>query len=490
MNIDDADVWSLKGLSAINVVLGKNGCGKSSLLRAIERHRQVIPTVGHVAYMTPERSGVLVYEAHVEQQLIGSQTYLNDNRRNNQFTSFKQQSVAQYRKLQNLVMSEVEDHIKTDKPGKPVLFDSYLTKLNSLLDEVAVVRKDTAFAIVKKGTNTEIPASVISSGEAELISLGIETLVFDKEVQRGKTNVLLFDEPDVHLHPDLQVRLMDFLADRVRFNPFTVIIATHSTPVLAALSDHEGVSLAFMRAGQRVLNFAPLNEVQRRILPMFGAHPLSNVFNRSPILLVEGEDDERIWQQVVRSSQGRIRLYPCNCDAVNQMAGYEAETKRIIESVYDNARAYSVRDGDGKHEAINDDPPLARFRLQCYSAENLLLSDEVLTSLGTNWSSVRAAIDTWLATQGQHKNHARMGEFKASGFDRRDFNLKEIRNDLMSLTGSAKPWEVAVGQVIAGLTPTLQSDFAADGSIFTFLGEKLVKALLPNPVAAAVWREL
>ncbi len=46
-----------------------------------------------------------------------------------------------------------------------------------------------------------------------MISLGIECLVFEKESASAKENILFLDEPDVHLHPDLQVRLCHFIRD-------------------------------------------------------------------------------------------------------------------------------------------------------------------------------------------------------------------------------------------------------------------------------------
>jgi len=58
-----------------------------------------------------------------------------------------------------------------------------------------------------------------------------------------------------------------------------------------------------MRPGDTDLQFAPIDDGLRKVLPVFGAHPLSNIFNQAPVLLLEGDDDERIWQQAVRSSQ-------------------------------------------------------------------------------------------------------------------------------------------------------------------------------------------
>ena len=153
-----------------------------------------------------------------------------------------------------------------------------------------------------------------------------------------RSNILFLDEPDVHLHPDLQVRLMHFLKELVSGNNFKIIIATHSTAILGALESYTNTHLAFMTFDQKELDFKGISAVYKKVLPVFGAHPLSNVFNEAPILLVEGEDDERIWQQVVRSSDSKIKIYPCSVDSISSMNSFEQEAQKIIRTVYDNAK--------------------------------------------------------------------------------------------------------------------------------------------------------
>lgn len=478
MDITNVSGYTLRNLNKINIVLGKNGCGKSILLRQVEQNLvSRDQSFGKTRYITPERGGALTYEPGVEQNLIASTTWLSDDRRRNQSEWFRKQSVAQYRKLETLVLREIE---KEKRDDRDYTFDLYVSKINALLENIEISRQDTTFKIYRKGTDTELGANIISSGESELISLGIECLVFSKECVSDKENMLFLDEPDVHLHPDLQVRLMDFLKDLVTENNFRVLIATHSTAILGALESYTDTHLAFMSFGQKEIEFKPISTVYKKILPVFGAHPLSNIFNEAPILLVEGEDDERIWQQAVRSSNGRIAIYPCSVDGIERINDFEQETRNIIQSVYDNAKAFSLRDRDVNNKEISDLPPLVRMKLACRNAENLLLSDEVLNALETNWQQLQERINKWLAINTEHPHYQRMQEFKESGYDRNNYDIKEIRNDLMGIIGSSKPWEVAVGQTIANLTWSEATNFDQHGSIYSFLGEKLVKNIIPN----------
>ncbi len=481
MDISEANGYTLKNLNKINIVLGKNGSGKSTFIRKVEQHISSHNELyGKSKYISPERGGALSYDAGMENALSSDINWLPNQRRRNQTPNFKQQSVAQYKKLEWLVLKEIESIKRTELEYN---FDIYITKINSLLDNIEIKRNDNTFKIYNKGTTTEIGPEVISSGESELISLGIECLVFSKECIAGKENFLFLDEPDVHLHPDLQVRLMHFLKDLVIENNFKVIVITHSTAILGALESYSDVNLSFISSGKTDIEFKPISEVYRKVLPIFGAHPLSNIFNEAPVLLVEGEDDERIWQQVVRTAQGKIKIYPCVCGSVEQIHLYETEVKNIIESVYDKAKAYSLRDRDDTPEIdLSDDLPIIKLKLKCYSAENLLLTNEVLSSLGYTWEALQEKMDEWI-TEKSGKSHPQfedMVAFKEAGYDRKVLKIKSLRILVLGLIGIDKPWEVVVGKTIATLSWNETTDFITEGSIYNYLGDKLVKNLLPK----------
>lgn len=474
------DDYKLNNLNKINIVLGKNGCGKSRMLRDIEQKlaRKPQEKNNRAKYITPERGGTLAYEANVEGSMAQNISWLFNTRRKNQFYQFKQQSVAQFRKLETLVLREIE---KENPRAYAHTFGAYIDKINSLLENVRMERRDITFKIfLKSNPDTEIEAGDISSGESELISLAIECLIFSKECTSDKQNILLLDEPDVHLHPDLQFKLMRFLQELVEESNFYVLIATHSTAILAALATYEFAHIAFMGFDQKEIEFKPVNPVYRKILPVFGAHPLSNVFNETPLMLVDGEDDERIWQQAVRSSIGRIKVYPCSVDGASNMNGFETETAGILNAVYDNAKAYSLRDRDNADDSdINDVGPIIKFRLKCRNAENLLLTNEVLSSLGTNWNELKRHIISWIQNNPSLRHYGIMQGFQSSQFDRKNHDIKEIRNVLMGIIGSSKPWEVVLGQTIANLTRDDTTSFSEEGSIYSFLGEKLVEKIIP-----------
>lgn len=475
MDLENIGEYKLKNLNKINIVLGKNGCGKSILLRSVEQKLGANKEqFGKTKYITPERGGTLVYEAGIDHSLVTNVNWLSGQRKSNLTPSFRQQSVAQYKNLQLLVLLEFEKDQSKDK------FDPYIEKINLLLDNIQIIRNEPIFKIIHKLNGNELNSNSISSGESELISLGIECLIFTKEIDENKNNFLFLDEPDVHLHPDLQARLMHFLKNLIMETNITILIATHSTAILGALESYSDTHISFMTFNQKELEFKPISKIYRKILPIFGAHPLSNIFNEMPILLVEGEDDERIWQQVIRSSEKKIKIYPCAVDSISNMNEYEVEAQKIIKAVYEDAKGYSLRDRDDNPEDIDDLSPIIRMRLSCRNAENLLMSDEVLEELNINWDKLKENINKWLDSNKEHPHFSIMDDFKNIGYDRKNFNIKELRNDLMGIIGSEKPWEVVVGKVIANQSWNQNTSFNENGKILSYLGKKVTKNILPN----------
>ncbi len=135
--------------------------------------------------------------------------------------------MVQYRQLETEVLRAVHDAAR-DGGAQPAFFDEVLSDINGLLDNIQIVPAGATFKIVSKALGEPIDAQRISSGEGELISLAIECLVFASQLVTDRVNLLLLDEPDVHLHPDLQSRLMKFLLRLVAKNDFSIIMAART----------------------------------------------------------------------------------------------------------------------------------------------------------------------------------------------------------------------------------------------------------------------
>ena len=100
--------------------------------------------------------------------------------------------------------------------------------------------------------------------------------------------------------------------------------------------------------------------------------------------------------------------------------------------------------------------------------------------MGRTWDEATQMFDNWLTINPSHVHFQNMQDFKDGGYDRKNFSLKEIRNDIMGIFGISKPWEIVAGQAIAPLKWQIGTDFNKEGSMFSYLGEKTVKNIIPK----------
>ena len=425
------------------VLLGKNGAGKSTMLRSLDTASDV-----NTKYVTPERGGTLKYDPIIESNLTNNENWLTQVMRKNRFEKFREQSAYQFRNLETLVLREIEKNPEL-RNDPSYTFDTTLQLINDLLPAISMVRSDRGFTINSKENDQKVPEEALSSGESELIALGIEVLVFARESQENKC--LLLDEPDVHLHPDLQQRFVEFVEAIAKKYDFRVVVATHSTAIIGAFMDKTEVQVVPIKSKAQT-EFRPFNydPVCHEILPIFGTHPLSSQFNKAAVLLVEGEDDKRVIDQLVRSAGGSVLLSPCVVGTVTEMNRWEIWLDSVLPSIYDQPSSFSLRDlDDADSPRINDVGIVVRAKLNCYAIENLLVTDECLAEHGFSDVSFLAELRNWVGNYPDHQATAGIAALAENFELRRTTKLKDVRNVLVALLGSQKPWEVLVGQLLA-----------------------------------------
>jgi len=485
-SLQSPDGNKIADISNINVIVGRNGAGKSRLLRSIANAIHQRPKEFSVQYISPERGGVFQGDGNIANTIERNPGWLHESRSKNQVDNFKAASATRLRDLevvyQRRVLADKQLRADMDRNFK----NDLLAAINSLLPNISIVqaerRQDLEF-FTRSGQ--QLSASELSSGESEVIALASEVLYFFETLEPEKGSVLLLDEPDVHLHPDLQARLAQFLVTRFdRFSEderrnIAVVVSTHSTALVAPLAASPITSVGVKYADDSVVQMQPVADEIRKIGPFFG-HPLSLVMSRSTPLIVEGEDDERVWRQATRTSKGAISVFPIEARTVSEQTDLENFCARMLAAIYDDPLAYSIRDGDGKKENLEPIGPVKRMRLNCYEIENALLADDCLESLNTNWPNFKEQTQAWIDQHPQHHDVELLRALIASDDRLRDQKIKRIRVLIAQIAGKERPWEVTVGQAIGRMAQTELK--AQPFSLADFLGEEIVVSLVPRGI--------
>lgn len=450
------------------VLLGKNGAGKSTLLRNIDSNFQF-----NTKYISPERGGTLKYDPHVDLNMSNNDDWIVYDRRKNRTEQFRQQSTAQFRNLEVMVLREIEQDQEKRKDNS-YTFNTTIQYINELLPKINLERADRGFEIFNS-QGEKISEENISSGESELIALSIEVLVFSRSKKDNK--ILLLDEPDVHLHPDLQQKFTEFVEKTATEFDFKVVLATHSTAIVGAFSEAADLQIVPItdKAQSDFLTFK-YDPICHEILPVFGSHPLSTHFNRTPVLLVEGDDDKRVFEQIMRSSQGKIRFSPCVVGTVTEMTKWEKWLNTFLPSIYDDPKGYSIRDLDDSQQAdIDDIGCVKRTRLNCYAIENFLLTSDCLKLHNYTDHDFCMKIGKWIEINPEHPTTKSLIKLRDQFDNRRIMKIKDLRNIILALLGTSKPWEVLVGQLIAD---NYTHGIDDSHSVHTYLGENVINKLM------------
>ncbi|MDM8549560.1 AAA family ATPase [Desulfobacterales bacterium HSG2] len=250
--------WTLS--EDVNVLIGKNGSGKSAILRMlneavlpVEDSRLNFRLFDPVDEMIIELEDDIVIRADSENRSITGDTEITNYKLNitlintfdvvekslnpnatlldYQLDKLKLEFVTYQRDLSNQVEEAFKNDNETSRSEQLERIQAiYETKnifteiLTELFSHTEKKFDEKAFHFLKTGIRTPILPENLSSGEKQILIILLTTLLQDR-----KKCVLLMDEPEISLHIDWQRRLIKNIR---QINPnCQVIIATHSPTV-------------------------------------------------------------------------------------------------------------------------------------------------------------------------------------------------------------------------------------------------------------------
>lgn len=466
------DHWQLSGLNSITVIFGKNGSGKSLLLRSWRDQK-----TDNIHYVVPERSGTLEFEAgYLRMQLSGEQR--SQQAKRNYLSEYRQHVITRVQ-----AYFAARGNVRTAiLPGDP----SELERLiGQLIPDFAISLDGLAnppYRLVRAVDQTPVAGiDQLSSGEAQLLTIGLDVLTIAAiwEIEGREERLMLIDEPDAHIHPDLQVRFADFLVQVAEKYALQVAIATHSTTFMAALGQFGGNAASVLYLDRRASEFLaqPFDAIMKELSACLGGHALMGPLFGVPLLLVEGDDDYRIWSQVPRHHVVSFSVIPSGGDEIIR---YQKSLQEMFSALRDPAAGvagYALIDADkGKPQptGANRQDQIRFIQLGCHESENLYLTDEVLQLLGVTWPE---AIMKIVAEADRFGNKAAFLK-TAAEWDRKVQDVKNVIKELEQILDSKSVhWTVRTAQAIGRVRPR--------GQLAEFLGDEVVTSLWgAEPVAS------
>lgn len=359
------------------VVAGPNGAGKSTLLN----HIRNVGGNQHILYVGPHRA---IRRQSVQQRYListridleqilasenvpgyegvklfgGSRNPWDADDSSNylkhalcQIEIERQQAIAaRYDKDNQIVAGSIAD------PWKPLreLTNNLLPHL--AFDRIDNSNRDNIRCLWKvHSKNTTVDFDDLSSGEKSVVQMFyplVENQVraLLEEIQSGQKaaarpeTCVLIDEPELHLHPNLQVKVFDYLRLLSASGSMQVILATHSPTIVEHASFDELFLLRpieLVPTGENQLVQVADNEEKLKFLrDVFGT--TSNLTAMQPVIIVEG-----ISEKTTSSAMADRKLYRAlhkGFDGVTLLpGGGKFECLRLVKTLNEVLPTFSVQ---------------------------------------------------------------------------------------------------------------------------------------------------
>ena len=170
-----------------------------------------------------------------------------------------------------------------------------------------------------------------SSFELYQNGLGYNNLLFmsavlgDMAIEKGGIyhNLLLIEEPEAHLHPQLQELVHSFLEDANRNDSNIQIIYTSHSPTLASKIDIENINLIYEYGHKKYclpFSEAKLNEDNKKYLQRYLDVTKSQMFFARGILFVEGISEAILIPEMAKALDRALEKYAVELVNVDSVA--------------------------------------------------------------------------------------------------------------------------------------------------------------------------
>ncbi|MET3359346.1 MULTISPECIES: ATP-dependent nuclease [Bradyrhizobium] len=260
----------------------------------------------------------------------------------------------------------------------------------------------------------KLPIERLSSGEREVINI-----VFDFILRGPEDCIVVFDEPELHLHPELSYKLLQTLVSAGKRNQF--LFSTHSPEIISASLEN---TVVFVRQPQADLDNQALivnrDDQTHHALQALG-QSIGVISLGKKLVLIEGEEaslDKLTYSAILKNRFPEFVLVPAGGkDSIRSFA--DAYSNIVSKTIW-GVRFYLLCDRDAAiiigRNAVTKDESNRVTALPRYHLENYFLDEQ---TYATCFQQIEPP-DSWLR------------------------NAAEIRKRLLKIAGEAVPYAVAL----------------------------------------------
>ena len=151
----------------------------------------------------------------------------------------------------------------------------------------------------------EIEIDTISSGEREIINF-----IFGLFLEELNDGIVIIDEPELHLHPNWQKKLIQILKEETENKNIQIIFVTHSSSFISYNILNNIYRIYKEKSFSKCVRISDLlqdgDDSFRKNLSVINATNNEKVFFANSVILIEGITDEILFKKIYESELGKI----------------------------------------------------------------------------------------------------------------------------------------------------------------------------------------
>ncbi|WP_419702129.1 ATP-dependent nuclease [Mucilaginibacter sp. NFX135] len=191
-----------------------------------------------------------------------------------------------------------------------------------------------------------IPIQILGLGQKNILYLSLFIAELENSSQAHEINILLIEEPEAHLHPQLQKILFANLND---LKTTQVFMTSHSTHI-ASDCNYKNLNILFKNMRNQVKSFAPfkngvLSARENSLLKRYLDATRSEMFFASAIIYVEGVAEQFILPAIAKEIYD-INLTEHNISVIPIHSRYFDPYLKIVQNTNLEIPVAAVIDGD------------------------------------------------------------------------------------------------------------------------------------------------
>ena len=237
-----------------------------------------------------------------------------------------------------------------------------------------------------------LPFESLSSGELEVV-----TVVFDFLLRNPQDCIIVFDEPELHLHPELSYRLLRTLREVGLRNQF--LFCTHSPDIITASLDQSVIFVAppdVSDTNQAII--VREDDEMARVLSMLG-HSVGVISLGKRLVLVEGDRaslDKQVYGSIVGNEFPDLVIVPVG--GKETISSFQRALDTVLTRTIWGVEFFMLADGDSAAASplLEEFEQRSKGRLKLlprYHLENYFLDEDVLANL---FASIEEPTESWL----------------------------------------------------------------------------------------------